>query len=167
MEGPTEHKTVQARILAYTEAIGWTLVSQKAVFVLRLRRAKVRSWTGSPSRESHGETNLEFVERVRILKRKRRLREFPDAASRPRIPSPERLNHRERRERKEDLDSESLSSLCSLRLQEPCYFIVRWCLPPNRRRFVRAAERMAHESGGLKSAWQKRGGGSFLAWRLC
>ena len=32
---------------------------------------------------------------------------------------------------------------------------------------MRAAERMAHESGGLKSAWQKRGGGSFLAWRLC
>jgi len=35
------------------------------------------------------------------------------------------------------------------------------------RQQLRAAERMAHESGGLKSAWQKRGGGSFLAWRLC
>ena len=30
----------------------------------------------------------------------------------------------------------SLSSLCSLRLQEPCYFIVRRSLPPNRRRFA-------------------------------
>lgn len=55
-------------------------------------------------------------ERDLILKRKRRLRKFPETASRPRIPTPERLNHRERRERKEDLDSESLSSLCSLRL---------------------------------------------------
>ena len=29
MPTPTEHKTVQARILAYAEAIGWTFVSQK------------------------------------------------------------------------------------------------------------------------------------------
>ncbi len=29
MSGPTEHKTVQARILAYAEAIGWTFVTQK------------------------------------------------------------------------------------------------------------------------------------------
>jgi len=29
MSAPTEHKTVQARILEYAEAIGWTLVSQK------------------------------------------------------------------------------------------------------------------------------------------
>jgi type I restriction enzyme R subunit len=29
MSTPTEHKTVQARILAYAEAIGWTFVSQK------------------------------------------------------------------------------------------------------------------------------------------
>lgn len=76
-------------------------------------------------------SNREFVEHLRnrgkffdheekrerdlILKRKRRVREFPDTAFRPRVPSPERLNHIERRERKEDLDSESLSSLCSLR----------------------------------------------------
>ena len=29
MQAPTEHKTVQARILEYAEAIGWTFVSQK------------------------------------------------------------------------------------------------------------------------------------------
>ena len=29
MPTPGEHKTVQARILAYAEAIGWTLVSRK------------------------------------------------------------------------------------------------------------------------------------------
>jgi type I restriction enzyme, R subunit len=28
MSAPTEHKTVQARILSYAEAIGWTLVSR-------------------------------------------------------------------------------------------------------------------------------------------
>ncbi len=30
MPTPTEQKTVQARILAYAEAIGWTLVSREA-----------------------------------------------------------------------------------------------------------------------------------------
>ena len=29
MPTPGEHKTVQARILAYAEAIGWTLVSHE------------------------------------------------------------------------------------------------------------------------------------------
>jgi type I restriction enzyme R subunit len=29
MPGPSEHKTVQARILEYAEAVGWTFVSQK------------------------------------------------------------------------------------------------------------------------------------------
>ena len=29
MNKPTEHKTVQARILAYAEAIGWTIVSRE------------------------------------------------------------------------------------------------------------------------------------------
>ena len=29
MPSPTEHKTVQARILAYAEAIGWTVVSRE------------------------------------------------------------------------------------------------------------------------------------------
>lgn len=29
MSKPTEHKTVQARILAYAEAIGWTFVSRE------------------------------------------------------------------------------------------------------------------------------------------
>jgi type I restriction enzyme R subunit len=29
MSKPTEHKTVQARILAYAEAIGWTIVSRE------------------------------------------------------------------------------------------------------------------------------------------
>jgi type I restriction enzyme, R subunit len=59
---PSEHKTVQARILAYAQEIGWTFVSR------------------------------EEAERRRGL------------------------NHKERRDRKEDLDSDSLSSLCSLRL---------------------------------------------------
>lgn len=84
MPGPTEHKTVQVRILAYAEAIGWAFVVQKAVFVSRLCRAKVRGGRG-----------LNFVEHLNerdlILKRKRRLREFPDTAFRPGIPSPERF----------------------------------------------------------------------------
>ena len=50
-------------------------------------------------------------ERDLILKRKRRLRGFPNAAFRPGISSPERLNHRGRRKRKGGMDSESLSSL--------------------------------------------------------
>lgn len=29
MPTPSEHKTVQARILAYAEAIGWTFVSRE------------------------------------------------------------------------------------------------------------------------------------------
>ncbi len=29
MPTPTEHKTVQSRILAYAEAIGWTVVSRE------------------------------------------------------------------------------------------------------------------------------------------
>lgn len=29
MSGPTEHKTVQARILAYAQKIGWTYVSRE------------------------------------------------------------------------------------------------------------------------------------------
>ncbi|MEO5712424.1 MAG: type I restriction endonuclease [Luteolibacter sp.] len=62
MSKPTEHKTVQARILAYAQEVGWTLVSR-------------------------------------------------DEAERRRG-----LNRRERREHKEEFDSESLSSLCSLRL---------------------------------------------------
>ncbi len=62
MSKPSEHKTVQARILAYAQEIGWTFVSR------------------------------EEAERRRGL------------------------NHKERRDRKEDLDSDSLSSLCSLRL---------------------------------------------------
>ena len=62
MSKPSEQKTVQARILAYAQEIGWTFVSR------------------------------EEAERRRGL------------------------NHKERREHKEDLDSESLSSLCSLRL---------------------------------------------------
>ncbi|MEI6607838.1 MAG: hypothetical protein WCP35_21260 [Verrucomicrobiota bacterium] len=32
---------------------------------------------------------------------------------------------------------------------------------------LRAAVRMAHETGGLKSAWQKRGAGACWVWRLC
>jgi type I restriction enzyme R subunit len=31
MSKPTEHKTVQARILAYAQAIGWTFVSREDV----------------------------------------------------------------------------------------------------------------------------------------
>jgi type I restriction enzyme, R subunit len=62
MSKPSEHKTVQARILAYAQEIGRTFVPR------------------------------EEAERRRAM------------------------NHKERREHKEDLDSESLSSLCSLRL---------------------------------------------------
>ncbi|TAG08987.1 MAG: HsdR family type I site-specific deoxyribonuclease [Verrucomicrobia bacterium] len=62
MSKPSEHKTVQARILAYAKDIGWTFVS-------------------------------------------------PEEAERRRG-----LNHKERSGHKEDLDSKSLSSLCSLRL---------------------------------------------------
>ena len=139
MSKPTEHKTVQALILEYAEAIGWTFVSQKAVFVSRLRRAKDFCRRGLNRRERRDRReDLDFEslsslrslwlaiseffeheeerERDLIPKRKRRLRGFPDTAFRPGTPSPERLNHKERRERKGDLFSGALSSLRSLRL---------------------------------------------------
>jgi hypothetical protein len=136
MGSPTEHRTVQARILEYAEAIGWTLVSQKAVYVLRLRRAKDFCRRGLNRRERRGrreDQDFESLSSLRSLwlaiseffeheekrerdlipKRKRRFRGFPDTAFRPGIPSPERLKYRDH---KEDFDSGSLSSLRSLRL---------------------------------------------------
>jgi type I restriction enzyme R subunit len=50
MPKPTEHKTVQARILAYAEAIGWTFVSRKEA---EERRA------GFPTRRGEGKGGQE------------------------------------------------------------------------------------------------------------
>ncbi len=113
MSGPTEHQTVQARILAYAEAIGWSLVSQK--------EAEQRRGFDASSPKSYAVTSPETPIKDRakgrtlffedlldanpsppigyaaarvwnlILKRKRRLRGFPDTAFRPRIPSPQRF----------------------------------------------------------------------------
>jgi hypothetical protein len=54
MSKPTEHKTVQARILAYAEAIGWTLVSQK--------EAEQRRGFDPETPVGYGGTSREFVE---------------------------------------------------------------------------------------------------------
>jgi len=102
MSKPGEHKTVQARILEYAEAIrlrhgyggqvGWTLVSRDEA---ERRRGMERMKGGSlffdelldanpPSPRGYGVAGVRDL----ILKRKRRLRGFPDTAFRPRIPSP-------------------------------------------------------------------------------
>ena len=47
MPTPTEHKTVQARILAYAKEIGWSLVSREEA---ELRRGKTKG--GQPSSSS-------------------------------------------------------------------------------------------------------------------
>ena len=41
MSKPSEHKTVQARILAYAQEIGWTLVSRAEAERLSRARADV------------------------------------------------------------------------------------------------------------------------------
>ena len=109
MPTPTEHKTVQARILEYAEAIllrysfegqvGWTLVSQKEAEKRRgIGDSKLEIGKGSLFFEDLLDANPSppigySAARVRelILKRERRLRGFPDTAFRPRIPSPQRF----------------------------------------------------------------------------
>ena len=137
MPTPGEHKTVQARILAYAEAIGWTIVSREeaeqrrgvermkdeggrmkggSLFFDDLLDARVREFNPRYAeaegallgqfRHLHTDIygNREFVEHLRNRVRKRRLREFPETASRPGIPNPKRSNRRGRRKRKEDFD---------------------------------------------------------------
>ena len=94
MPTPGEHKTVQARILEYAEAIGWTIVSREAA-------EKRRGGIPAPLRKKDGDggdRNVPaplslFFDRVEglSLKRKRRLRVTPKTAIRPRIPSPDNL----------------------------------------------------------------------------
>ncbi len=52
MSKPTEHKTVQARILEYAEAIGWTFVSQK--------EAEQRRGFDASSPKSYADTSSEM-----------------------------------------------------------------------------------------------------------
>ena len=101
MPKPTEHKTVQARILAYAEAIGWTFVLQKAGFVLRLRRAKAvfvlrlcrakgscrRGLNHKERRDHKGVSHSESLSSLRLP-----ISEFKG------------FDRRERRDRREDLD---------------------------------------------------------------
>ena len=94
MPSPNEHKTVQARILAYAEAIGWSIVSREEAEQRRGFDPEV------PAADRARNRSLFFDD---LLDAK--VREFPVQRV---------LNRRERRERKEDLDS--FSSLCSLRL---------------------------------------------------
>ena len=93
MPTPTEHKTVQARILAYAEAIGWTIVSREEA-------EERRGGIPAPLRGKVGDRNVPaplslFFDDLLDAK----VREFPVR----------RGLHR--RDRKEDLDF--LSSLCS------------------------------------------------------
>jgi hypothetical protein len=89
MPTPGEHKTVQARILEYAEAIGWTFVSQKEVEQRRgfnpETPVKDRANPSSPTGYAGARV------RLLIVKRKRRFRGFPDTAFRPGIPRPERF----------------------------------------------------------------------------
>ena len=99
MSKPTEHKTVQARILGYAGAI-----------LLRFGY--------------EGQVGWWFVSRREMNHRERRDRkEVSDSVSlsslcslRFSISEFRGFDRRDRRDRKEDLDSEPLSSLCSLRL---------------------------------------------------
>ena len=49
MSKPTEHKTVQARILAYAEAIGWTIVPY-----VKGATEITESWIHSPNSRTNG-----------------------------------------------------------------------------------------------------------------
>ena len=51
MSKPTEHKTVQARILAYAEAIGWTIVSREEA-------EERRGGIPAPLRKKDGDRNV-------------------------------------------------------------------------------------------------------------
>ncbi len=53
MPTPTEQKTVQARILAYAEAIGWTIVSREAA---EQRRGLKENGLSSPLLGSSNDT---------------------------------------------------------------------------------------------------------------
>jgi len=81
MSSPSEHKTVQARILAYAEAIGWTLVSEE--------KKVIRDWRleiGDSKKDLHSES-LSSLCSLRFF-----LSEFRG------------FDRRERRDRKEDFD---------------------------------------------------------------
>ena len=58
MDKPLEHKTVQARILEYAEAIGWTFVSQKERRDIGNLRLDIED-----SRRGIGDLRLEIRER--------------------------------------------------------------------------------------------------------
>lgn len=105
MPTPSEHKTLQARILAYAEAEGrdiwnWRLDigdSRRAIGDLRLEIRERREDLDSRSLSSLRSLRLaisEFFdheekrERDLILKRKRRLRGFPDREDSSHDPNP-------------------------------------------------------------------------------
>ncbi len=58
MPAPGEHKTVQARILEYAEAIGWTIVSRE--------EAEQRRGFDPPSPKDYGGTGRDFAPFERI-----------------------------------------------------------------------------------------------------
>lgn len=60
MPTPGEHKTVQARILEYAEAIGWTLVSREEAE--RRRGAFPRSYLARSERDSVAWRKQYFLE---------------------------------------------------------------------------------------------------------
>jgi hypothetical protein len=49
MPTPGEHKTVQARILAYAEAIGWTIVSR-----VKGATEPTEGWIHTPKNRTNG-----------------------------------------------------------------------------------------------------------------
>jgi type I restriction enzyme R subunit len=54
MSGPTEHKTVQARILAYAQKIGWTYVSREEAERRRVYQPQMpQMGTDSEAAENH------------------------------------------------------------------------------------------------------------------
>ena len=53
MPTPGEHKTVQARILAYAEAIGWTVVSREEAGPLRGFEPQITQMSADDCSESH------------------------------------------------------------------------------------------------------------------
>ena len=120
MSKPSEHKTVQARILEYAAAIGWTFVSQKEAETRRgIGNSKLEIGKGSLFFEDLldakvREFNPRYAEAEGALPGKFRHLHTNIYGNRE-LPGGRCLNRRERRERIEDLDSGSLRSLCSLR----------------------------------------------------
>ena len=126
MSKPSEHKTVQGRILAYAQEIGWTFVPREEA---DLRRGKKKGGQECPPslffedllHAQVLEFNPRYAEAEGALPGKFR-HLHTDIYGNREITVRRGLNRRERIDRREHLDFKSLSSLRSLRLAISGFF---------------------------------------------